>query len=105
MVANWCVGSAFTARSARLMSREMFRDTAQSKLALRILRLLFYARKDERRGGGLKPGELFERCGLDDLQEMESVVKVLRAHRLMGAANRAFVITQEGIDYLLKNDH
>ncbi|MBX9947923.1 MAG: hypothetical protein K2Y39_02045 [Candidatus Obscuribacterales bacterium] len=83
----------------------MFRDSAQTKLALRVLRLLFYARKDESRGGGLKPRELFERSGLEDVREMESVVKALRASKMMGAANRAFVITQEGIDYLLKNDH
>ncbi|HIA53960.1 MAG TPA: hypothetical protein EYN91_18020 [Candidatus Melainabacteria bacterium] len=83
----------------------MFHDSAQSKLALRILRLLFYARKDESRGGGLKPKELFERSGLKDLREMEAVVKTLRAHKMVGAADRAFVITQEGIDYLLKSDH
>lgn len=88
-----------------MKERNLFHDSAQSKLALRILRLLFYARNDESRGGGLKPKELFERSGLDDLQEMQSVIKLLRAHKLMGAANRAFVITREGIDYLLKNDH
>ncbi|PZM81558.1 MAG: hypothetical protein DKT66_20370 [Candidatus Melainabacteria bacterium] len=83
----------------------MFRDSAQSKAALRFLRLLFYARQDDRSGGGLKPQDLFERSGMNNVREMEEVVKILRANKMIGASNRAFVITQEGIDYLLRNEH
>lgn len=85
----------------------MFKDLAQARLAIRVLRLVCYSREKVRHSGGLKGSELIERVGANDANavlELEEVVKLLRSNHMLGARDRRYVITQEGVDFLLKND-